>query len=145
MRPPGARWASRRTRLGIPDAGRQVLECRARLAGGQVKGPEPGRYCGPARSWLQWRGAGFGTPREGKSRDVWTPLGTCPEPAVRAGLPCPWNFSVSVELAYLSCLLLRVLFDAAGGIPCTASRFPSALQGESVGRSRPQSASTSSL
>lgn len=30
------------------------------------------------------------------------------------------------QLSLQSCLLVRGLFDAAGGIPCTASRLPSA-------------------
>ena len=58
---------------------------------------------------------------------------TCVELAIPAGGSALLSefLSECVELAYLSCLLLRVLYDAAGGIPCPASRFPSALLGES--------------
>lgn len=70
------------------------------------------------------------------------PRGDLPRACSRSGSALPLEFlSESVELAYLSSLLLRVLFDVAGGIPCSASCLPSALRGATVGRSWPQSLS----
>lgn len=74
VRPARARWGLPWARVGTPGAGRQVPERRARLAGHQVKGPEPRRYCGPGRPWVLRGGAEvLGTAEKGWV--VQTPVG----------------------------------------------------------------------
>lgn len=155
---PGCRREAERSEaprgaLGFP-AG-PAEDPRRGQAGARVQGPacwrpgegaRAGKVLRPGTLLATVEGSWVWGTERGEEQGRLDPLGDLPRACSPGGSALPLEFlSESVELAYLSCLLLRVLFDAAGGIPCTASRFPSALQGESVGRSRPQSASTSSL
>lgn len=97
VKPTRARWGLPWAGVGTRDAGRQVSERRARLADDQVKRPELGRYCGPGRPWVNWRGARVLGTAEGEGLGSPDLRRACLEPAARVDLPCSCNFSVSLR------------------------------------------------